>query len=304
MNKLIAALVLAALAFVAAPAGAGEIRAVNKLSYFPEGPVWFEGKLYYVEYGKDRVMVWDGKTNEVVWTQKGCGANGLAINPDKTFWVACNAGNTIAKIDLAGHTLETRSADGAGKPFNGPNDFGSDGRGGIYFTTSGDYDLAKPIDGRVYYISPKIETITRVADNLWFANGVVVVDDGQSLLVAETLSHRVLRFAVNKDGTLGARYIFARMQDLAPSPIEDNILLGGPDSMRVDSKGNVYIAQYGASRILVADRIGKLIRILAVPMPYVTNCAFSPDEQTIYITATQDQDNSPFPGAVFELDNK
>jgi hypothetical protein len=39
-------------------------------------------------------------------------------------------------------------------------------------------------------------------------------------------------------------------------------------------------------------------------MPYVTNCAFSPDEQTIYITATQDQDNSPFPGAVFELDNK
>ena len=93
------------------------------------------------------------------------------------------------------------------------------------------------------------------------------------------------------------------MQDLAPSPIEDNILLGGPDSMRVDSKGNVYIAQYGASRILVADRMGKLIRILAVPMPYVTNCAFSPDEQTIYITATQDQDNAPFPGAVYELDN-
>ena len=110
MNKLIAGLVLAVLASVAVPAGAGEIRAVNKQSYFPEGPVWFEGKLYYVEYGKDRVMVWDGKTNEVVWTQKGCGANGLAINPDKTFWVACNAGNTIAKIDLAGHTLDTRKA--------------------------------------------------------------------------------------------------------------------------------------------------------------------------------------------------
>ena len=52
MNKLIAGLVLAVLASVAVPAGAGEIRAVNKQSYFPEGPVWFEGKLYYVEYGK------------------------------------------------------------------------------------------------------------------------------------------------------------------------------------------------------------------------------------------------------------
>ena len=105
---------------------------------------------------------------------------------------------------------------------------------------------------------------------------------------------------------LGAARLFARMQDLDRSSVEDKLMLGASDSMPTDREGNVYIAQYGAARMLVATPAGKLLRILSVPPEYLyaTNCAFSPDEWTIYITASRDQDNAPYPGAVTQVENR
>ena len=42
---------------------------INGAAEFPEGPFWAEGKLYYAEYGGNRVSVWDGTANRVFWTQ-------------------------------------------------------------------------------------------------------------------------------------------------------------------------------------------------------------------------------------------
>jgi len=45
---------------------AGEVEVVVPEA-FPEGLLWHEGQLYYVEYGADTVMTWDGKQNAQVW---------------------------------------------------------------------------------------------------------------------------------------------------------------------------------------------------------------------------------------------
>ena len=36
------------------------------------GPIWYQNKLFYVEYGRGTVTTWDGKRNEVFWKQDGC----------------------------------------------------------------------------------------------------------------------------------------------------------------------------------------------------------------------------------------
>ena len=46
---------------------AGDIRVINAKSGFPEGPLWHNDKLYYVEYGSQTVMTWDGKQNQEFW---------------------------------------------------------------------------------------------------------------------------------------------------------------------------------------------------------------------------------------------
>ena len=59
------------------PLSAGEIQVINGDAEFPEGPFWANGKLYYAEYGGNRVSVWDGATNRVLWTQDGCGPSAV-----------------------------------------------------------------------------------------------------------------------------------------------------------------------------------------------------------------------------------
>jgi sugar lactone lactonase YvrE len=52
----------------------------------------------------------------------------------------------------------------------------------------------------------------------------------------------------------------------------------GPD-------GNYYIVQNGSGRVLVVNDAKKLVRIVTVPTPYVTNMTFGADgPDTLYIT--------------------
>jgi sugar lactone lactonase YvrE len=48
---------------------------------------------------------------------------------------------------------------------------------------------------------------------------------------------------------------------------------------------------------------GKLLRELTLPSPGVPNLAFSPDEKTVYVTALDELDKSPYRGKVYSVPN-
>jgi len=108
-----------------------------------------------------------------------------------------------------------------------------------------------------------------------------------------------LAFPINAGGTLGQRTVWARLRDLAPpAPHED--AYNGPDGLKLGPDGNYYVAQNGSGRVLVVDENKKLIRIIKVPTPYVTNMGFGSDgARTIYITGVFDPWKVPYPGAVY-----
>lgn len=60
------------------------------------------------------------------------------------------------------------------------------------------------------------------------------------------------------------------------------------------------MAQNGSGRVLVVGANKKLIRIIKVPTPYVTNMGFGRDgARTIYITGVFDPWKVPYPGVVY-----
>ncbi|MEA2778656.1 MAG: hypothetical protein QOK29_200 [Rhodospirillaceae bacterium] len=275
------------------------VRTINPKSFYPEGPLWHDGKLFYVEYAKSRVMTWDGKENRQYWAQDGCGANGLAEMPGDAIIVACYDANTLVELDAKAKPIKTISRDSAGKPFLGPNDFCQDGKGGLYFSASGVYDVKAPIQGKVYHLAADRQ-IKPVADTIHYANGLSVTRDGKTLLVAEMLANRILSFEIKLDGSLGARKVWARLQDIAPIPPGADAY-NGPDGVKVGSDGLVYIAHNGSARALVTDANAKLVRKIDVPAKYVTNVNFGPTVSTLYITAAIDANNPPYPGEVYEV---
>jgi sugar lactone lactonase YvrE len=272
---------------------------VDATAAYPEGPLWRDGKLLYVEYAGPGIKVWDGKHAGLYWSGKHCGASGLITYRRNHILVACYDANEIVELDETGKQIRALAKDSAGKPFIGPNDFTADGAGGVYVTASGVYDLKAPISGTILYLSPAKDRLVEVANLIHYSNGLTLSKDGKSLLVSEMLAGRVLSFPLKGDGTLGPRTVWARLQDLAPpTPHED--AYNGPDGLKLGPDGNYYIAQNGSGRVLVVSDDKKLVRIITVPTPYVTNMNFGADgADTVYITGVFDPWKAPFPGAVY-----
>jgi gluconolactonase len=267
-------------------------------AHYPEGPLWRDGKLFYVEYSTNNIKSWDGRTPRVYWHKDGCGASGLIPWKDHLL-VACYDGNYLAELDARGKQVREVRTDSNGRTFTGPNDFAADGRGGIYFSASGAYDSKAPITGSVLHLGADGKTVTEVASTIHYSNGLTVTKDGQHLLVAEMLAGRILSFPIAADGTLGARTVWARLQDLAP-PTPGADAYNGPDGLKLGPDGNYYIAQNGSGRLLVVSEDRKLVRTITVPTPYVTNVAFGPSgADVVFVTGAFEQWKPPFPGVVY-----
>jgi gluconolactonase len=284
-------------------AGAEDFTVINTDAHYPEGPVWHQGKLYYVEYDRNTVTVWDGKKNTVFAAEKGCGQSAVIATMNGEFLTTCYDNGTIGRMSADGTLLPAYTHDRDGNKFVGPNDFAPDARGGIYFTTSGDQGPA--IDAKVFYIAADA-TITQKAIDLHNANGLAVSGDGKILYVVETEERRLLQFRIGADASLSDRRVFVSLDDIVnhAGPV-------WPDGIKIDSKGQIYIGQNPrdahaalVGAIFVISAQGKLLRTLKLPSPGVPNLAFSPDEKTLYVTALDQIDKAPFHGKIYALANR
>jgi lactonase len=134
-----------------------------------------------------------------------------------------------------------------------PNDLVFDTSGGFYFT---DFrGTSTDPRGGVYYVSPDFKTITAVLPRLSEANGIDLSPDGKRLWATEfgrNLLHRVDLETATQAAVIG-------------TAIPYQFTGAAPDSMRVDSDGNVYVAMYGQGRVLVFNRNGIPIGQVLLP---------------------------------------
>jgi gluconolactonase len=283
---------------------ADDVKVLNDDAHFAEGPIWYHGKLYYVEYDRNSVTTWDGKRNAIFWSKKGCGPSAVIPTARGEFLTTCYDSGTIGRISADGKDLPPYIHDKAGNRFVGPNDFAPDHRGGIYFTCSGTAP-GPVIDGKVFYLAPD-GTISQQATDVHSANGIVVSNDGGTLYVIETEDHRLIQFKIGPDASLSDRRVFLDLDDLT-----HNVTHIYPDGVKIDSKGHLYIGQNPrdpqaplAGTIFIVDAAGKLLRTLKLPSPGVPNLALSPDEKRVYVMALDQLDKSPYRGKVYSIANR
>jgi lactonase len=139
-----------------------------------------------------------------------------------------------------------------------PDDMVFDDKGGFYFTDFKDYtDASNAANGAVYYVSPDFKTITPVLKNLASPNGIALSKDGKTLWVTETFSQQLHRLALGPDG-IGLS-LYGHM-----IPYRFNGF-GGPDSAVIDNDDNLYVAYFGAGKVMVFNLLGNLIGQVLIP---------------------------------------
>ena len=281
---------------------ADEIRVVSDV-LGPEGPLYIDGNLYYVGWISNTLSQWDGKTSMVLNHTEGCGHNGLALTKEKTFLLACtDEHGAILELDLAGKQLRRWDADKSGKPFaGGINDVVVAANGGAYATIFGPYaTLPTTVAGKILYLAPGSRDWVEVANDLNYANGIGVSPDQKTLYVSETVGNCILKFTINADGSLGQRSNFALLNLLVKNKNESWWL--GPDSMKIDRAGNLYVAQWFGGKILKISPDGKLLHVFPVAAgDGTTNVAFGEGEKELYVTVVKDPNDPQAKGSIVKI---
>jgi gluconolactonase len=296
--------IIFALALAVAPARAQEVTVVSNV-LGPEGPLYVDGNLYFVAWTTGALSRWDGKTTEVLNSLPGCSHNGLALTKQKTFLLACtDEHGAILELDMQGKQLRRWDADDKGNAFSGGiNDVVVTASGGAYATVFGPYqDIPTAVAGKILYLAPGSQRWVEVANDLNYANGVGVSPDQKTLYVSETVGNCILKFSINGDGSLSHRANFALLNLLVPNKNTSWWL--GPDSMKLDAKGNLYVAQWFGGKILKISPAGKLLHVFPIAAgDGTTNVAFGPGEKELYVTVVKDPNDPKASGSIVRIPN-
>ena len=204
---------------------------------------------------------------------------GIAVHKDGRIFVAAvgnfTAGRIIA-LQADGGEPQTIVPASAGYV---PNDLVFDSNGGFYFT---DFrGTSTDPTGGVHYVSPDFATITAVLPNMSAANGVALSPDGKVLWATEYCAGRLHRVDL-KDAVTPAR---------SGTAIPYHFVGRGPDSMRADADGNVYVAMNRQGRVLAFGSHGIPIGQILLPgreddrFLRSTSLAFVPGSRDVVIVA-------------------
>jgi len=271
----------------------------------PEGPLFVNGNLYYVAWTSGTLSKWDGKTTTVLNSLPGCSHNGLVHTKQNTFLVACtDEHGAILELDMTGKLLHRWVADDKGNKFDGGiNDIVVTANGGAYATVFGPYQsVPTAVAGKILYLAPGRRQWVEVANDLNYANGIGISPDQKTLYVSETVGNCVLKFTVNDDGSLSHRENFALLNLLTPNKNSSWWL--GPDSMKIDGKGNIYVAQWFGGKILKISPDGKLLHVFPIAAgDGTTNVAFGPGGKELYVTVVKDPNDPQAKGSIVRIPN-
>ena len=269
-----------------------------------EGPLYVDGTLYYVGWVSSTLSKWDGKTSTVLNSTPGCGHNGLALTQRKTLLVACDDKGAILEVDLSGKQLRRWDADSQGRKLDGGiNDVVVAANGGAYATLSGPFkDPPVEVVGKVLYLAPGAKQWVEVAGDFNYANGIGISPDQKTLYVSETVGNSIKKFTINPDGSLSNRANFALLNLLVKNKVDSWWL--GPDSLKIDRHGNMYVAQWSGGKILKISPQGKLLHVFEIAAgDGTTNVAFDAGEKNLYVSVVKDPRDPQARGSVVRIPN-
>jgi sugar lactone lactonase YvrE len=233
---------------------------------FFEGPRWHDGAWYVSDlYNNHVVRVGTDGSSEVVTAVEGQ-PSGLGWLPDGRLLVIAMKTQKVMRLDDDGVLRE--HGDAGAHSINLSNDMAVDGRGNAYVATFG-FDFfngGQPVPGNIVHVRPDGSAGVG-AEELLFANGMVVTPDDGTLIVAETFGGRLSAFDIAADGSLGNRRVFAQLSPTQSWDSFETMLQTGlaPDGIALDAEGHVWVADALNGRAVRVAEGGDIVDEVKAP---------------------------------------
>jgi gluconolactonase len=230
---------------------------------FTEGPLWQpDGSLLFQDIKAKRTYRLAQDRSLLLVRENTGAANGQTFGTDGVIVFCEQNGRRVSRLSRDGGEVEPIVETWAGQRLNSPNDVVCRSDGLIYFTDPpyGVEPARRSLHFQgVYAFDPAKNgpgALRLVADDFEKPNGLAFSPDERTLYVCDTTRYHVRAFEVEISGRLrsGSSRVFARLDPGQP---------GGPDGMKVDRAGRVYVAV--ALGVWVFEPDGRLLGIISMP---------------------------------------
>lgn len=236
-----------------------------------EGPVWHDGALWFVDIEARALSRY---ANADVTAFDAGQRIGFAVPTDENDWIV-GLQTGLARWSPGNDEPVIFASPEPGKPDNRFNDAKADPKGRLYAGTM-HMPCTEPT-GTLYRLD---ERPIPVVSGVTISNGLAWHEPSASMYYIDTPTRRVTRYDWNADtGDITNPHTAIHFDESQ----------GSPDGMTIDRDGNLYIAMWGGSAVLVVDPLaGTIIETIAVNAPHVTSCTFGgPDLTTLFITTAR-----------------
>jgi gluconolactonase len=230
---------------------------------FTEGPLWCpDGALLFQDTKAERTFRLPKGGEAQLLREQTRAANGQTFGPGGTIFFCEQNGRRVSRMDLDGSNVTSVAESWSGARLNSPNDIVCRSDGLIYFTDP-PYGV-EPAQRALHFQGvfaldlerAENDGVRLVADDFEKPNGLAFSPDERTLYVCDTARYHVRAFEVEPSGGLkpGSSRVFVRLDPGQP---------GGPDGIKVDRAGRVYVAV--ALGVWAFEPDGRLLGILPVP---------------------------------------
>ena len=188
--------------------------------------------------------------------------------------------------------------------FNRSNDGASDIKGRFWFGTmqnnldeeGQDIPITKN-SGSLYRLNTDL-TLDKIESNLGIPNTFIWNPDNTKFYFTDSMEGIIYSYDFNeKSGEITNKTNFATFNR------------GVPDGSTMDNEGFVWNCRWGGSCVVRFDPLGRVDRVLEVPVENVTNCVFGgKDLKTLFITTARQGlskeyvKKNPYAGSLFAID--
>lgn len=223
-----------------------------------------EGNVYFADVPGDKIYRVGSDGKPALFVESSGHTSGLMFGPDGRLYGCQNGARRIVAYDAVGKaTVVADDVD--------CNDLVVAPDGSVYFTD--------PKNKQVWLIDAKGNK--RVVDKgIELPNGIILLADGQTLVVANTRGAALWAFQIQADGSLAHKQPFYTMRLVAGREGS------GADGMTADSGGRLYATSYAGLQVF--DSQGRLIGVVHKPQDkFLSNAAFAgPEHDTLVVTCT------------------
>ncbi len=232
---------------------------------YSEGPTWLDGDVFFCSGSLLRITA-----ERKVLKHLDINPAGTYLLADKRILICDNKHHALLQLTPEGKTqVLAESFDG--KKLRVLNDLCVDRAGNVYWTDPNSGDSKKP-DGNVFRLTPE-GTISRIATDRAYPNGIEVDPEGKYLYLIESASKKILRYNVPaSDKPFGEPTLFYTLKT-------------GGDGLAFDAKGRMWVTDFSAGEIAVLSPEGKYLGGVKIPAKAISNVCFGgPKRDTLFVT--------------------